>query len=350
MASMLSCGLRLLPLRVASEDGVALPDAVVTGVCTLIQEGALRGGPVLPSSRILLSTPPTTRSPSFAPSIPAPSAHELASLDRLRRVAPRAAPSVDPDQVRKALASFPSASGAGPSGLRPSEIREAMRPATSDLLLRLLSEVVDLLLQGEVPDEVRQFARGASIVAWRKPDGAIRPLAISETLRRTTSKVAVDLIADQAREILEPLRLGVKTPNGCEATVHAARLWFFACRSSPDHVAVCVFFRNAFNTVHRSPVLSAVRTHFPSLAPWVDCSYSHDSLLFTGSASAVSRTIGSGKRSPTGGTLWSLSFSRWPSTRPLSMRVGLLFFHTPRASISRASSWTTDCVLRSPLP
>ena len=63
------------------------------------------------------------------------------------RVTPRAAPSADPDHVRKTLASFPSVSGAGPSGLRPSHVREAMRPATSDLLLRL---------------QVRQFVRGAS--------------------------------------------------------------------------------------------------------------------------------------------------------------------------------------------
>ena len=40
---------------------------------------------------------------------------------------------------------------------------------------------------------------------------------------------------------------------------------------------------NAFNTVHRSAVLRAVRVHFPSLSPWVDCCYRRESTLFTGS-------------------------------------------------------------------
>ena len=81
------------------------------------------------------------------------------------------------------LLSFPSTSGAGWSGLRPSHVRDAMRPSSSDLLLRLLSEVVSLLLRGEVPEMVRPYVCGASIMALRKPDGSLRPIAIGETIR-----------------------------------------------------------------------------------------------------------------------------------------------------------------------
>ena len=77
------------------------------------------------------------------------------SMGSLRRVAPQAAPSADTEQVCKALFSFPSTSDAGCSGLRPSHVRDALRPASSDLLLRFLSEVVSILLRGEVPEEVR---------------------------------------------------------------------------------------------------------------------------------------------------------------------------------------------------
>ena len=80
--------------------------------------------------------------------------------------------------------SFPSTSGAGKSGLRPSHIREASRPASSDLLFRLITEVVNLLLQGEVPDSVRPFVCGASIMALRKPNGTLHPIAVGETFRR----------------------------------------------------------------------------------------------------------------------------------------------------------------------
>ena len=40
---------------------------------------------------------------------------------------------------------------------------------------------------------------GASIMALRMPNGSLRPLAIGETIRRLTSKVAVDLITDRPR-------------------------------------------------------------------------------------------------------------------------------------------------------
>ena len=87
-----------------------------------------------------------------------------------------------------------------------------MRPPSADMLLRLLSEVVNLLLQGELQELVRPYVCGAS-VSWP----SLWPIAILESFRRLTSKVLVDLITDHARTILEPLQLGVKTANGCEA-------------------------------------------------------------------------------------------------------------------------------------
>ena len=141
---------------------------------------------------------------------PAPHADERAGLGSLRRVSSRTAPSAEVDQVRKALRSFPSTSGAGRSGLGPSHIRDAMRPASADLLLRLLAEVVNLLLQGEVRESVRPLVCDSSIVALRKPNGSLRPIAIGESIRRITSKVAVELISDRARPsagrlVLRPL-------------------------------------------------------------------------------------------------------------------------------------------------
>ena len=154
--------------------------------------------------------------------------------------------------------------------------------------MRLITEVVNLFPQGEVPESVRPFVCGASIMALRKPNGSLRPIAVGETIRRVTSKVAVELISDRARTILEPLQLGVKTPNGCEATIHATRLLFHKRRLDPSKTAISVDTSNAFNSVHRSAVLQSVRT---SLAPWVDCCYRHDSHLFTGSSAACDQAI-----------------------------------------------------------
>ena len=73
------------------------------------------------------------------------------NMNSFRRVAARAAPTVEVDR------SGPQGSPLVPLhirgravGLRPSHIRSLMRPASADLLLSL-SEVVYLLLQGELP-------------------------------------------------------------------------------------------------------------------------------------------------------------------------------------------------------
>ena len=130
-------------------------------------------------------------------------------------------------------------------------------------------------------------------MALRKPNGTLRPIAVGEIIRRLTSKVAVELIAERARVLLEPLQLGVKTPNGCEAIVHTARQWLHRHRSDVNKVAVSVDVSNAFNTVYRSAVLRAARVHFPSLVPWIDCCYRHDSVLFTGSRVVASQVVSS---------------------------------------------------------
>ena len=218
----------------------------------------LSAGPVLLSFRILPSAPRMMLWLPFATF----KGQACNPCDEWRRVLPQL-PMLD--HVRKAVHSFPSTSGAGRSGLRPSHIRDATRPASSDLLFRLISEVVNLLLQGAVPESIRPFVCGASIMALRKPNGTLRPIAVGETFRRITSKVAVELISDQARTILEPIQLGVKTPNGCEAIIHTTRQRFHRHRSDRSKTAVSVDISNAFNTVHRSAVLQSIRTHFPLL-------------------------------------------------------------------------------------
>ena len=89
---------------------------------------------------------------------------------------------------------------------------------------------------------------------------------IAETIRRLTGKVAVDLVTERARETFEPLQLGVKTPNGCEAIVHVARQWFSRNCWDPRRVAISVDVSNAFHTVHKAAVLLAVRRSNAALA------------------------------------------------------------------------------------
>ena len=166
-------------------------------------------------------------------------------------VSPGAAPDVDPDQVRRALASFAATSGAGPSGLRPSHLQDALRYSSGDLTLRLLAEVTSMILNCELPDDIRPWLCGASLMALRKPNNSLRPVAVGETLRRLCSKVCVDFMGSSVRSILEPVQVGVQTKFGCEAVVHATRQWTHTFRDDPDRVLALVDLSNAFNCVSR---------------------------------------------------------------------------------------------------
>ena len=130
--------------------------------------------------------------------------------------------------------------------------------------------------------------------SWlRMFNGSLLSGAIGETIRRLTRKVAVDIVTDPtAHAVFSGLsswasrrRMGAKLPSiprdsGFTATAHK--------------VALSLDVSSAFNTVHRFAVLQAVRTHFPSIAPWAN-GYRHESTLFTGSSSVTSQVIASAR-------------------------------------------------------
>ena len=61
------------------------------------------------------------------------------------------------------------------------------------------------------PAAVRPFVCGAAIMALRKPNGTLRPIASGETPAASPAR-SLYLISEHARGILEPLQVCVKTP------------------------------------------------------------------------------------------------------------------------------------------
>ena len=112
-----------LELPEASFD---LDEHTSTRVQTLIAQGALRR-----ACTALTADPPVPPTPQVVDELrllhPGPTDAHREELDKLRPVSPGAAPDIDPDLVRRALASFAATSGAGPSGLRPSHLQDALR-------------------------------------------------------------------------------------------------------------------------------------------------------------------------------------------------------------------------------
>ena len=231
---------------------------------------------------------------------------EGARLGDLRSVAAASAIQVDGEAVQKALSSFSRGSGAGPSGLRPQHLKDAMVPGLRDELSRHMVEVVNLMARGQPPPQVQHWLCGASLAALPKASGDLRPVAVGETWRRLAGKALAHEVAPELRNYLEPVQLGVGTPGGCEAVVHVVRQWMARNSGDGRRVLVTLDLANAFNSVDRSAFLTEVRRVVPGIAPWVDFCYQHESQLLLGAAQlASSRGIQQGD--PLGPALFALA-------------------------------------------
>ena len=135
-------------------------------------------------------------------------------------------------------------------------------------LLSALTSFINHILQGNAPLSVHPILFGATLIALRKKEGGIRPIANGLTLRRLAAKIGVFRMVQSVSSALASLQLGYGVPSGCEAAACAARQYLESMPS--NRVLLKVDFRNAFNSVRRDKILEAVKNH-PSLS--CSCSF-----------------------------------------------------------------------------
>ena len=109
--------------------------------------------------------------------------------------------------------------------------------------------------------------------------GGLWPIAVSQTLHNMVAKCAVHLVNHTIGADLAPQQLGCEIPLGCEAAVHAARLYLHNLPS--DHLLLKLDVKNAFNCLHRERMLSAVRMSTPEMLKFAYsvCSVLHSSIV-----------------------------------------------------------------------
>jgi hypothetical protein len=187
------------------------------------------------------------------------------------------------ESLINAITRTPSAGAPGPDGLRPGHLKQLTGPlagAAQEDLLAALQDFCNLCLAGLVPLSVRPLFFGAGLIALRKKDGGLRPIAIGLVLRRLVARAACAAVRDRAAELLAPIQIGIGVSGGAEAAVHAARRFL---ESSEESVGLLKLdFVNAFNTVYRTAVVRAVEEHLPELLRLVHCAYGGKSTLLLG--------------------------------------------------------------------
>lgn len=207
-------------------------------------------------------------------------------------------------EIQQMMRSFPMGSSGGPDGLRPQHVVELVGdPDAGPGLLRAMTALVNLLLAGTCPQELRPVLFGGTLFALRKKSGGLRPIAIGYTWRRLASKCANAYAIPRLTSFLSPKQLGVGIPGGCEAAVHATRR--FLANTGPDSVVVKLDLSNAFNSLHRDSMLASVNNVIPELAAYCHLAYAEATCLRFGSFVILSQE-GAQQGDPLGPLLFCL--------------------------------------------
>ena len=101
-------------------------------------------------------------------------------------------------------------------------------------LLKPLTKLINQILAGEVPNYVHEAMFGASLFAFAKEDGGIRPIAVGCFYRRLAGKLAARHATSMLSAEFGPIQLGVGIDGGCESAVHAVREYVQAVAQQPD--------------------------------------------------------------------------------------------------------------------
>ncbi|KAL0226657.1 hypothetical protein P9112_013981 [Eukaryota sp. TZLM1-RC] len=116
----------------------------------------------------------------------------------------------------------------------------------------------------------------ARLIALKKSQYKIRPIAILESFSRILASLVFNRIAKKAKEFFSPFRFGIKTIDGASAAALSSDVFF---NSSDSNYIFNLDFKNAFISVSRSSILPLLRKHFPEVEPFFYSFYGKSSTL-----------------------------------------------------------------------
>ena len=215
----------------------------------------------------------------------------------------------DQHEIRNALFGFAPHTSAGATGLSPQHLKDAAgcrRPIQEERFLAGLTRLTNVLVAGECCDDVAPFLGGALLIALRKDDDGVRPVAIGESYRRLVGKALMkhDTVTSRLDSFV-PLQVGVGCRGGAEAVARAVRTLVDENKDDDELALLKIDFRNAFNTFSREAMLKAVEEEFPELSRWSAWCYASPTHLWAGE-STLSSSSGTQQGDPLGPLLFSL--------------------------------------------
>ena len=124
-----------------------------------------------------------------------------------------------------------------------------------------------MMLSGSLIQPIREVIFEGRLIALKKKDDGIRPIAIGYTLRRLAAKCVNSHVITARGNELKPIQVGVGVSGGVKAGFHAVRR--FVETLEDDNVLVKLDFANAFKTIRRDSILERTAENTPELYKFV---------------------------------------------------------------------------------
>ena len=216
------------------------------------------------------------------------------------------------EMVKYGIKSFKNGSAAGIDGIFPQVIKDLTSISAGDAGLRLLIAITALcnfISQGKICKSICPYLYGALLISLTKKDGGVRPIAIGNTFRRLSFKIACKIIRSRTSTYFFPKQLGFGIEKGCESIIHAIRT-FIRLNKGMKKIILKIDMKNAFNCVERDIMLSAVKEQIPELFAMFWQAYRNPSKLFYGTDTILSQR-GAQQGDPGGPLLFSLAIHQF---------------------------------------
>lgn len=171
---------------------------------------------------------------------------------------------LDPAVVAGILRTAPRGAAADRFGWR-SEYLTAL--LGDDDLLKTITSFFQVVARGSIPAEVKKVIAGSRLVAISKPNGDIRPIGITDVLRRAAGRSIMATIREDLAKwfVAEGGRctqLAVGRKGGTQLLSTAVREHL---ANHPDHVCISLDIVNAFNSISRAAMAEAIADMPPKL-------------------------------------------------------------------------------------
>ena len=186
------------------------------------------------------------------------------------------------DALLKAFRKAPGGRAPGPDGSRNEHWRVlAADPAAAAALV----EAALAWVGGEAPSVVDDWLCTGSLAALHKAGGGVRPLTVLAPFRRIVLTGVVAHTNPATRAAAGAHQYGLGVPGGADVQFKVLQA---AARDRPGSVLVAVDVSNAFGTLSRSAVLSALGTALPGFGSLLSRLYARPALgLWRDSTGAV---------------------------------------------------------------